>query len=202
MTRILAAALAALLLSGTMAAADDPRDLTPAEEKAAPALAEKALKDRGLWQGKIYLTNLDVLLDEEAQPPDRYARLIYYRYDGDLGVIVLVHLGKLSVADVSSHPHMPTSLAAEELAAAEKIARADPEVKKALAKYKHLDRIEVDILVAQIVNPDVPGYQHRVARLFFRDSQRNYLPYVPMVDVDLTTGEVRLDVIRKLHPKG
>jgi hypothetical protein len=52
------------------------------------------------------------------------------------------------------------------------------------------------------VQPDVPGYQHRVARLFFRDGQRNYLQYVPIVDVDLTSGEVRLDLILNLHPKG
>ena len=184
-------------------AADPPsaRELSAAEQKGIPDVTAQALKNQKLWQGKIYLTNLEVVLDHQAQPPERYALVSYYRYDGDLVILATVHLGKMTVTDVQTYPHMPASLAPAELVEAEKIARAHPEVKKALAKYKHLDKIEVDAIVAQIVQPSVPGYQHRVIRLFFRDAQRNYLQYVPMVDVDLTTGEVRLDLILNLHKK-
>jgi Cu2+-containing amine oxidase len=177
----------------------NPRELTAAEHEKVSALAEKALKDRDLWKGKIVLTNSEVVLDSATTPPERIAILTYYRYDGDLGIVLHVDLKKQSVTDVHKHPHMPTSLTAQEIAEADKIARGNAEVQKALARYKHLDRIEVDTIVAQIISPEVPGYHHRVARLFFRDAKRNYLQLVPMVDVDLTTGEVRLDVIAGLH---
>ena len=172
-----------------------------AEHEKVSVLAEKALKDRDLWKGKIVLTNTEVVLDSATTPPERIAILTYYRYDGDLGIVLDVDLKKRTITDVHEHPHMPTSLTAQEIAEADKIARGHAEVQKALARYKHLDRIEVDTIVAQIIDPEVPGYHHRVARLFFRDAKRNYLQLVPMVDVDLTTGEVRLDVIAGLHDK-
>jgi hypothetical protein len=179
----------------------DLRELTREQEKAVSGAAEKALKARDLWQGKIYLTNTEVVFDHQANPPERYALLTFYRYDGDLAILATVRLEKLAVTNVAAHPHMPTSLAPQEIAEAEKIARAHPDIQKALARYKHLDKIEIDTIVAQIISPEVPGYQHRVARLFFRDGQRNYLANVPMVDVDLTTTEVRFDLIRALHDK-
>jgi hypothetical protein len=179
----------------------DPRQLASDDEKAVRAAAETALKARDLWRGRICLTNTEVLFDNRPSPPGRYALLTFYRYDGDLAILVTIHLDKMTATKVEPHPHMPTSLTLEEIAEAERIARGHPDIKKALARYKHLDKIEVDTNVAQIINPQVPGYQHRVARLFFRDDQRNYLANVPMVDVDLTTGEVRLDLIRGTHDK-
>jgi hypothetical protein len=205
MKRLLLIAFVGVLLSGPWTSAGEPsgaRELTVAEHKAVSELAEKILKDRDLWKGKIYLTNVEVVLDHQPKPPQRYALLLYYRYEGDLGIRVTVHVGKMTVTDVQTHAHMPVSLTLEELAEAEKIARAHPDVKKALAKYSYLDKIEIDAMVAHIVQPDVPGYQHRVIRLFFRDAQRKYLQHVPMVDVDLTTGEVRLDLMVTLHKKG
>jgi len=178
-----------------------PRELTAAEQKAVPAAAEKALKDRDLWKGKIYLTNSEVVLDESVKPPQRYALLTFYRYEGNLAILVTVRLDKITVTNVESRPHMPTSLAPAEIAEAKKMAREHPEIQKALLRYKHLDKIEIDTIVAQIISPEVPGYHHRVARLFFRDEKRNYLAGVPMVDVDLTTGEVRFDLIRGMHDK-
>jgi hypothetical protein len=163
--------------------------------------AEKAIKAEGLWRGKIYLTNTEVVLDAGTSPPARYALLTFYRYDGNLAILLTIALEKMNVVKLEAHPHMPTSLAPEEIAEAEKIARASPEIQKALARFKHLDKIEVDTVVAIITSQQVPGYHHRVARLFFRDSQRNYLQGVPMVDVDLTSGEVRFDVIRTAHEK-
>ncbi len=172
-----------------------------AKPQAAEEAAEKALKDRGLWQGKICLTNTEVVTDNAADPPARYALMTFYRYDGNMAILLTVRLENMAVTSIETCPHRPASLAREEIAEAEKIARANPEIQKALARFKHLDKIEVDTVVAQIIDPQVPGYHHRVARLFFRDAKRNYLSGVPMVDVDLTTGEVRFDVIRGLHDK-
>jgi hypothetical protein len=175
------------------------RDLTAAEMKSVVETANAVLHDRGLWHGKTYLTRTEVVLDNRSHPPARYALLTFYRYEGDVAILATICLDNLTVTRVAEHPHMPTSLAPEEITSAETLAREHPEIKKALARYKHLDKIEVDMIAAQIVDPGVPGYQHRVARLFFRDGQRNYLPRVPMVDVDLTNGDVRCDVIGPKH---
>jgi hypothetical protein len=198
----LALAVGIAYLSSTFAGDElDSREWKQNEKTLVQDLAEKALKDKGLWKGKIVLTGSEVLLDQAATPPIRHAQLTYYRYEGDLGIIVGINLHKKMVTEVQEHSHLPTSLTAEEIAEAARMARASAPVQKALANYKHLDKIEFDPVVAYIINPDVPGYHHRVARLFFRDSQRNYLQLVPMVDVDLTTGEVRLDVIAGMHDK-
>jgi Cu2+-containing amine oxidase len=204
MQRLFFVALLVLLMSflGTLGGGPpDTRDLTAAEQSAMLNLVEKTLRSQKLWQGKIYLTNIEVVPDNRAKPPERYALVSYYRYEGDLVIRATVHLARMTVTDVQLHEHMPASLAPEELVEAEKIARTNPDVKKALAKYKHVDKIEVDAMVAQIALPEVPGYHHRVIRLFFRDDKRNYLQSVPMVDVDLTTGEVRLDLIANMHKK-
>jgi hypothetical protein len=202
MTRVLGiVCCTGLLLSVGAAQPPTVRDLTADEEPAVKELGEKTLKARTIWKGKIYLANIEVVLDNRAKPPARHAILTYYRYDGDLGVQVMVRLDKMTVTGVEIHPHMPVSLAPEEMAEAEKIAREHPEIKKALAKYKHLDKIEADIMVGHTSDPEVPGFQHRVARLFFRDAQRNFLSNVPMVDVDLTSGEVRFDLFRSDHDK-
>src|SRR6516165_17409 len=113
MKRMSCLILLILLPSGPVAGAGGPPDaldLTPTEEKAVPLLAEKALKSHDLWKGKIYLTHMEVILDQQARPPQRYAMLIYYRYEGDLGIMVTVHLGKMAVTDVQTHPHLPVSL--------------------------------------------------------------------------------------------
>jgi hypothetical protein len=197
-----AALFACLCLACCLNAGDDtnPRELDATELKAVQELGEKALKDRGLWKGKVYLTNTEVVLDS-GKTPERFAILTYYRYEGNLGIVMTINVAKRTMVNVQEHPNMPTSLTPEEIAEAEKIARADPNVKKALAPYQHLDRIEVDTCVAYIIDPGVPGYHHRVARLLFRDAQRQYLPRVPIVDVDLTTGAVRLDLFAGPHDK-
>ena len=87
---------------------------------------------------------------------------------------------------------MPTSLAPEEFLLAEKLARADAKVAKILAEYGPPEKIEVDSLAHFTADPKAPGYHHRVVRLMFRQG-RTYLLYGPMVDVDLTTAEVRVE---------
>src|SRR5207244_9175991 len=99
---------------------------------------------------------------------------------------------------VQAMPHMPTSLAPEELAAAEKLARANPEVAKILARANEADKLEVDALVHYTIKASAPTYQHRVVRLFFRQG-RTYLLYGPLVEVDLTTETVRVQARDDMH---
>ena len=190
--------LPALIVAGDV---PSPRQLTANEQQFVRDLGEKTLKDRGLWKGKTLLTTTEVVLDTGAKTPERYAILTYYRYDGNLGILVTVNLATKKVTNLQEHPDMPTSLTAEEIAEADKLARANADLQKALARYKNLDKIEADTTCAIIIDSSVPGFRHRVARMFFRDTKGNYLQLVPAVDVDLTTGAVRLDSIAGLHEK-
>jgi hypothetical protein len=169
----------------------NPYVLTPAEKDMVQGLAELALKDRGLFQGKVVLTSLEVFRDSRDQVSDRRVLAIHYRYDGDLALLTSIDLGRKKVLRVQEVPHMPTSLAPEEFVLAEKLARADPAVAKILAGYGP-EKIEADSLAHFTADPKAPGYQHRVVRLMFRQG-RTYLLYGPMIDVDLTTGQVRVE---------
>jgi hypothetical protein len=199
MTRTFAARLFFILLSpAALATANDGKvvptadalELTTAEQATVRELAEQALKAKGLVKGKVYLTRIEVFRDTSAKTNQRNALVTHYHYDGDLAILTSINLGRKQVTKVETIPHLPTSLAPEELAAAEKCARADPEVRKALARYPA--PLEVDALVVHTVVPNAPTFHHRVVRLTFRQG-REYLLYGPVVDVDLTTGTVRVE---------
>ncbi len=170
--------------------------LTEGERAVVRKLAEQALRERGLLKGKTYLTRIDVYADDARK--ERHAVAIYYRYEGDLGILAHVDLRAGKVTQVEAVPHLPTSLTDEELAEAEKLARANPAVARALASHADEPRIEVDAQMALTVDPKDPNYHHRVVRLNFRRG-REYLPRVPTVDVDLTTGSVRAQPAAKGH---
>jgi Cu2+-containing amine oxidase len=183
------------VVAGPSKAGDDPANpnvLTPAEKDLVNSLAEQALKEKGLLQGKTVLTSLEVFRDSRDKVSDRRVLAIHYRYDGDLALLTSIDLGRKKVLRVQEMPHMPTSLAPEEFVLAEKLARADPAVAKVLAGYGQAEKIEADSLAHFTADPEAPGHHHRVVRLMFRQG-RTYLLYGPMVDVDLTTGQVRLE---------
>jgi hypothetical protein len=181
---------------GDNAGVPGPEQLTAEERAAARKLTEQALKERNFNSGKVYLTRIDVFADGGSG--ERHAIAISYRYEGDLAILTHIDLGTMKVTAVEQVPHLPTSLAPEELAEAEKLARANREVGRALAKYGPEARIEVDAEIAITAVPDAPEYHHRVVRLFFRRG-RDYLLYVPNVNVDLTTGTVRVRPAGKGH---
>ena len=199
---LVAVAVVGCVAAGRLAAGGDtpgvpgPERLTAAERAAVRKLTEQALKDRGLASGKVYLTRIDVFAD--GGTGERHAIAISYRYEGDLAVLTHIDLNTLKVTEVETVPHLPTSLSPEELAEAEKLARANREVARALAKYGEGARIEVDAQMAITAVPDDPTYHHRVVRLNFR-RDREYLPRAPNVDVDLTTGTVRVRPPGKGH---
>jgi ribosomal protein L21E len=173
-----------------------PEQLTAEERAGVRKLAEQALRERDLFKGKTYLTRIEVYYDSART--ERHAIAIYYRYEGDLGILVHVDVGAGKVTQVEAVPHLPTSLTDEELAEAEKRARADRDVARALARYADGPKIEVDAQMALTVDPKDPNYHHRVVRLNFRRG-REYLLRVPTVDVDLTTGRVRAQPLGKGH---
>jgi hypothetical protein len=181
---------------GDNAGVPGPEQLTADERVAVRKLTEQALRERKLDSGKVYLTRIDVFADGGSG--ERHAIAISYRYEGDLAILTHIDLGTMKVTAVEQIPHLPTSLAPEELTEAEKLARANREVARALAKYGPDAKIEVDAEIAITAVPDAPEYHHRVVRLFFRRG-RDYLLYVPSVNVDLTTGIVRVRPAGKGH---
>jgi hypothetical protein len=172
----------------------DPLELTAAERTLVRDLSEQALKERGLLKGKVYLTRVEVFAGSAA--PARHALVQHYCYDGDRTVLTAVSLEDKKVTGVEVLPHFPTPLTSEELEHAEKLARAHPVVKRALARQK--GEVEVDALLTFTSVPDAPTYNHRVVRLFFRQG-RTYLLYGPAVEVDLTTETVRAERTDKAH---
>jgi hypothetical protein len=173
-----------------------PERLTAEESSAVRKLAEQALKARDLWKGKVYLTRVEVFHD--GRSGERHAIAIHYRYEGDLAILTHLDLGTMKVTAVETVPHLPTSLSPEELVEADKLARGDREVARALAKYGPDAKIEVDAQMAITAVSDAPGFHHRVVRLFFRRGH-DYLLYAPSVDVDLTTGTVQVRPVGKGH---
>ncbi len=166
-------------------------DLTAQERQMVLDLAIKALKERGLYKGKIYLTHLEVHRDTDDPQSPRNALAIHYRYEGNLAIFTSVNLGRRQVTRVETQADCPTSLSPEELALARQLARESPAVQKALAPYGAPDKLDTDALVAHTVDPKSPSYRHRAVRLLFRQG-RTYLLYGPTVEVDLTTQTVRV----------
>jgi len=166
-------------------------DLTEDERRVVLELAEKALKEKDLFKGKIYLTNLEVHRDTRDRESPRNVLVTYYRYEGNLAIFVSVNIGRKEVTKVESEPDCPTCLAPEELERAIKLSRASPEVRKALAKHGPPEKFEVDALVAHTVDEKSPIFGKRAVRLFLRQG-RTYLLYAPTVEVNLTDETVRV----------
>jgi hypothetical protein len=173
-----------------------PGELTAAERATIRDLAERALKERDLIKGKVYLTRIEVFPDSGGTR--RHVTVTHYRYDGDLAIQTSIDLIRKEVTDVETIPHLPTSLAPEEVVEAEKLARANVEVARALARYEAGGKIEVDAVIVRTAIEDDPRYHHRTVRLAFRRG-RDYLLHVPFVEVDLTAGTVRVQPLGKAH---
>jgi hypothetical protein len=171
-----------------------------ADRAALIKLAEQALKDKGLWRGKVYLTNVETFVDRQGTQTSRKALVIHYRYDGDAALLTRLDVDHKVVLGVEEQAQFPTSLAPEEVRRAGELARANVEVKKALAKYGGPDKFGVDVVQAFTVDPEAFGYKHRLVRVFFREG-REYLLYAPNVDVDLTAEQVRVRRNDKGHDK-
>jgi hypothetical protein len=188
----LACLAAALALGPARAGGLDEEDTATVRR-----LAEEAIKAKGLYKGKIYFTQMEVIRDASGKKVRHHALVTHYRYDGNLGIVTSVDLDRGEVTKVEAVPNLPTSLSPEEAAEAERLARAYPEVAKALARYSNI-KVEADTVVTYTIVPGAFGHNHRLVRLFFRHG-RDYLLHAPNVDVDLTTGAVRAQSNDKVH---
>lgn len=167
--------------------------LTADERTLAVRLAEQALRSNKLLPDKkTLLVLVQTHRNIEAEKKgvfERHALLTYYRYAGDLGILVYVNLIQRGVIRVEQLPHFPAPLAPEELQRARELALNNSRLKKVLEPYRN--RLTVEALLTRNPTPEGPRFRHRVVYLLFRVGPR-YLTTQGEVFVDLTDETVSI----------
>ena len=162
--------------------------LTGEESALAVRLAEQALRSSKLLpERKTFLTLVQTHRNGEAEKKgsfERHARLTYYRYAGDTGILVYVNLARQRVIKVEQVQRFPAPFAPEEIQRARELALNHPQLRKVLEP--HRERLTVEALLTRIPTPKDPLFRHRLAYLLFRVGPR-YLTVQGEVLADLTT---------------
>jgi hypothetical protein len=177
-------------------------ELTEAERKAAVNLAQghpTLRKALGAGQ-RVHLAGVEVHRDKEAEkqePPHRLARVIHYQPQGDMTILTTVDLTANKIIHTESVAHLPTPLSDEEFKLAEKLALADPAVKKLLGAQA--GQATVQGLLSRTESQTDPAFGHRVVHLLFRVGD-NYLS--ARAAVDLTTNQVTLETPQQANQPG
>jgi hypothetical protein len=175
--------------------------LTGEEQDLAVRLAERRLRsDKLLPERKTVLTLVQIHRNLEAEKRgvfQRHALLTFYRYAGDLGILVYVNLARQQVTTVEQIPHFPAPLAPEEFQRARELAFNDPQLKKVFDRFRN--RVTVEAIMAGRATPKDPFYGHRLVFLLFRVGPL-YLTEQGAVTVDLTTEKVFIAPAR--HEEG
>lgn len=165
--------------------------LTGDERDLAVRLAEQTLRSKKLLPDrKTLLTLVQIHRNGESEKKgvfERHALLTYYRYEGDLGILVYVNLIRQRVTNVEQLPHFPASLAPEEIQRARELAFSHPQLRNVLDPFR--DRLIVEPLLTRVPTPTDRLFGHRLVHLLFRVGPR-YLTAQGQVLVDLTTEEV------------
>lgn len=175
--------------------------LTPAERAAGEELARGNDKVREfLAKGRtraIYSEFIAPKLNRGDEPSGRYADVLFYRYDDDAGLRVLVDLGARAVVDMAPVAGHSVPLTAAEVEEAARLALANAEVARLLgpeagtfrpalapANRDTINDNRIEGLRTLGGSPDDPCTRDRCVVLFFRTHNR----YIAMnrVVVDLT----------------
>jgi len=187
--------------------------LTPEETELATriATADPRVRD-ALGKGRALLVQVQFLAlkpnvygadqDLERLRIGRHAAVLFYRYDTDQGIHVIVDLEKRSAGDITRVEGRAVPLAFEEIAQAANLALRNERVRSLLGskvnefKVANLaagDRPEnrVEGLRVVATSPRDPCYGHRCVDLLFRQRE-GYLAGIS-VTVDLTSQAVRAE---------
>jgi Cu2+-containing amine oxidase len=168
--------------------------LTREETAAAVKLAEQSLKSQKLFsERKMYLVEASFTRDSVAETKgvfERLAALTYYRYEGNLTIVVRVNLSRQQVITVKQMPNSYPPFSGAELALATEMAFKDPKLKDLLGPYR--ERLIVDPMTSHSELPSDPLFQHRIIHLLFRTGPTYLVPQW-QVFVDLTTEKVILE---------
>lgn len=156
---------------------------------------------------QIYADFISVKRTEESspqrEPSGRYADVLFYRYDGDVGVRALVDLQAKSVVDVNRVKGQSVPINGEEVEEAARLALANANVVRlfdgkvpsfkvatAPATREDVDSARIEGLRTVATSPKDPCFRHRCIVLFFRVNNR-YV-HLNRVVVDLTSQSVRV----------
>jgi len=142
---------------------------------------------------------------QKDQPSHRYADVLFYRYDGDLGVRALVDLDASAVVDVVRVNGESVPIATEEIEEAGRLALADARVVRLFggslpafqvasrpASQDDINRDRIEGLRTLGASPSEPCYRHRCIALFFRI--KNQYVHLNEVVVDLTSQQVHVQL--------
>src|SRR5262245_1335973 len=138
---------------------------------------------------RVYFIKADPLPGADADDPRREINVIHYRYQHDETIISRVDLHTLSVQNVETLRHFPTALAPEEVAHAERLARADARLHGVFARTP----LTVEARPLQPASQAEPLFGHRLVQLLLRDGP-DYLTG-PDIVVDLSRDVVLFDEI-------
>jgi hypothetical protein len=174
----------------TLVASDDvPTDLAEEARLLAeqhPTLASIMLKARVVYIS----TETTRWKTKDGEEDLRKIFLVsHYRYDNDAAIRSLVNLSDATVLDQREIPHLPVSLAQEELDTASALALKDARVSDALGSDR--ESVEIEALVIRSASEDDPWFGRRVVQLLFR-VDRDYR-HSPRVVVDLTNNVVLIE---------
>jgi hypothetical protein len=180
--------------------------LTPAERAVAEQAARAAPAVREfLSRGRTRLIYVDFIAYKRdpklAEPTGRFADVLFYGYDDDIGLRALVDVEARSVVDVTRMPGRSVPLTFEEVEEASQLALASREVARLLgeragsfrpargpAAREQINDNRIEALRTLGSTPDDPCTRDRCVVLFFRTGNR-YIA-INQVAVDLTTRRV------------
>lgn len=187
--------------------------LTPEERELAVRLAEadeRVKKMRG--QGRHNLILVELATPKTGDQNDlnsRHAEVLYYRYDGNQGVLTLVDLRRQAVQEVVAINGDSVPLVAEEVNEALNLALQNRtlinllgpnyqqyRVASSSSPDREPNRVEALRLLAS--SPDDPCYRHRCVSLLFRQGD-TFLTGTEVI-VDLTNQRVRVDQPAQRRP--
>jgi Cu2+-containing amine oxidase len=175
--------------------------LTREETAAAVKLAEQSLKSQKLFsERKMYLVEASFTRDSVAETKgifERLSALTYYRYEGNLTIVVRVNLSRQQVITVKQMPNSYPAFSGDELALATELAFKDPKLKDLLGPYR--ERLIVDPMTSHNEDANDPLFQHRVIHLLFRTGPTYLVPQWKVL-VDLTTEKVIIEPERVDKP--
>ena len=170
-----------LVASDDVSASVAKRARSLAEEQ--PALRQTLRAARVVYVGTQVMRRKT---DTGEEYPGKIYLVVHYRYDDDAAIHSVVNLSNSAVLEQREIPHLPTSLAQEELELARELALKDRRVRDALGIY--VDRVEIEALVIRSSSKQDPWFGRRVVQLLFRIG-RDYR-HRPRVVVDLTNNAV------------
>ena len=185
--------------------------LTPAEIELAKQLANADRRVKAaLGSGRQRLIQVDFFAMKPADTSTapqrmqmgRHARVLFYRYEGDRGIDVVVDLERRTVASVTQIEGVAVPLAADEIADAFNVAIRNEGVRSLLGPRLNEFRVaglttgvqpetRVEGLRVIATEPRDPCYRRRCVYLMFRDQGR-YLAGTK-VTVNLTAQTTRVE---------